>query len=208
MTSTAPSTGHDSPTRSGRAVVVGFVGLALALVVVLLVASPRLNADIERRIGGPPPDRAIISGGEIAGQQWVAATEVADGRGCVVVELDGATASEVCAQAQQPLVGDVGLARLDNDPRWFASGVVAADVPLVRLELSDGDERILAPRGARTGFLAGYWVTLLEPEKSVTRVVALDLQEGVLGALDCGTPVVARSEVAATSGCRVQHGNG
>jgi hypothetical protein len=197
----------EARTWSGTAVSIGFLALAAGLVAVLLVVSPRLNADIDRRIGGgAPPDRAIIDSGEVGGQTWVAATEVADDRGCVVVELDGRTASAACTGGSEETVGEVAVAALAGDGRWFVSGVVDAEVPLVRLSLTNGQERVLVPRGGRTGFLAGYWVTLLEPDVALEEVAAVDRDERVLAALTCTGAVATADGAAAPGGCRVYSG--
>lgn len=173
MDATAPRT------RSGTAFALVFVALGVGLVLFILLVAPSLREQVLAS-GGISERDTIASGAD-----WeIVATQEED-EACVLVETGGAERSRICTATEPDVLGlPVGTVT-DVEPRWFLTGFAARDVPLVRVELSDGQERVVRTRGPESGYPASFWATLVEPGVAVERVVAIDNIDTPLGDRTC-----------------------
>lgn len=169
------------PTRSGTAFALWFVGLSSALVVFILVAAPALREEV-LAAGGISERDTIASQ---PGWELVATRE--DEEACVLVETDGEERSRVCTTDEPEVLATPIATVTDVEPGWFLTGFAARDVPLVRVELSDGGELVVRTRGAESGYPATFWGTLVEPDVDVQRIIAIDNIDAPLGELACPT---------------------
>lgn len=183
-------------TVSGTAFAVGFVGAALALVAFIVLAAPRLQDQAAGLLGD---DEQVLQVGRLGGVEWTA-TAVSGARGtCLVVELDGRRSSETCLDPADGRMGAVAVAAPGSaEAGYLLTGITAADVPQVRVELDSGLPplpRVYRPRG----FPAGFYATTVAPGVAVERVVGLDLDERELATRGCDGGPLATAEGA---GCQ------
>lgn len=166
-------------TRSGTVVALTFVGLCVALVLFILIVAPSLREQVLAS-GGISERDTIASGAD-----WEIVATREDEVACVLVEAGGDERSRVCTEDEPDVLAAPVATAVDVEPRWFLTGFAARDVPLVRVELSDGQERVIRTRGAESGYPATFWATLVEPGVDVDRIVAIDNIDTPLGELAC-----------------------
>lgn len=197
----APRRPPEAEGRSGTVLALGLIGASAALVAFIVLASPGLREQALDEVGGST-DRDVIASGTFGDEQWVVASTLdADGRSCVVVELDDSPVGQTCAAEDPGILDAVGVVTTSADKRWFLLGATSTEVPLVRVDLVGSDPVVLRPRGGRTGFGAGYYATLLPPGAEVSAVTATDVRGGEQAVLRCDGPVATSD--GATPGCDV-----
>lgn len=175
-------------TISGTAFVAGFLVVALVTVLSVLFLSPRLQEDAVARLDGLI-DRSVLVTGTFDGEDWVIAAEIENDDTCLLVELREQVGGRVCDGGSGAVLREAGVTPLQRDSRWFFTGITDPDVPIVRLDLSEGDSLILRVQRPR-GYQSGFYVTALDPDVRVQRVTAVSRGEQVLGTLTC-EPAVA-----------------
>lgn len=172
-------TGRARRLESGTAFVLCFAAGAVALVVFIVLAAPGLREQV-LAAGGIDERDVVASSG-----RWAIVATLRDATGCVGVEVDGALADRTCTTEAPAVLGTPHAIVTDAEDRWFVTGFAARDVPLVRVDLSNGAELVVRTRGVESGYPASYWATLVEPGVAVDRVVAIDTIDTPIGERAC-----------------------
>lgn len=185
---------------SGKAIAFVFAGLAVAIVATILVLTPRLQRDAAALLG---PEHDVLQVGEIGGAAWTVTASSGDGLTCLETAVDGERAADTCLTGAQALDEYTVAAPAGPADRYVFAGIVPADIPQVRVELSTGED--LVPRVYRPGgYRAGFFTTTVAPDVAVERVVGMDLRERELAVRSCDGPLATVGGLGA--GCTTYSG--
>lgn len=179
-------------TISGRAFGVGFALACVGLVAAIVFVAPRLQ-DLTAAQLGPVADRDVLATGVLDGTAWSVVAELVEGRSCLVTELDGRRATEICAAPEMGALGDVGVTTTGEGSAYLLTGLTDQDLRQVQVELSQGESP--RPRVYRErGYEAGFFYTTVAPGASVERIVALNRNEQPIAVRACDDGPVARAD--------------
>jgi hypothetical protein len=188
MSARAQQTDTRAPKRrqppSGTVLVVVGVAVVVAFTAVQLVFGPGLRRQVlEQR--SPRTLRQPIAEGEAGGYAWEAIGRFDGDRDCVTVRFAGRVSPPACQGADVAVaVQSAALHRLGADLPTVVYGAVATPAERVRVTLDGRPPIETDPSGSQFGFAVDLYAVAVPPGASVQQVVALDAEDGVLGAAE------------------------
>ena len=195
-----PGEPGEHPSRrlpSGTRLVLAGLVLCVAVVLLIVFVSPMVERELVA-LGTEVEEDVLASDLLPSGDAFVLTAESDGDRACFTVDVAQTEQGRLCApDAPAPAapLGAVRVVAAPDDDVWFLAGVAEEGASVVRLTLDDGERRVLQPIDAPEGYPASFYATVLRPDRRVTGIELVDLDERTVASLRCAGPVATATGV-------------